>query len=120
MPRHCLYAGPMNETLVVPRHLAWPGARGGSGALRRLRAVPLLGVLVAGVLLFAPALANADTGSTLTVVGTSDVSDSGLIQNLIQPEFEKVQYPQFTFKYVGTATGTAIKMRRPARWARAC
>ncbi len=38
---------------------------------------------------------------------TSDVSDSGLIPNLIQPAF-KTAYPQFTFKYIGTATGTAI------------
>jgi tungstate transport system substrate-binding protein len=63
--------------------------------------------LAAAALLLAPALANADTSSSLTVVGTSDVSDSGLIQNLIEPDF-KVQYPQFTFKYVGTASGTAI------------
>ena len=52
-----------------------------------------------------PAL--ADTSSSLTVVGTSDVSDSGLVQNLIQPDFQKA-YPQYTFKYIGTATGTAI------------
>lgn len=55
-----------------------------------------------------PALASADTSSTLTVVGTSDVSDSGLIPNLIQPQFQKA-YPQFTFKYVGSATGAAIQ-----------
>jgi tungstate transport system substrate-binding protein len=51
--------------------------------------------------------ARADTGSSLTIVGTSDVSDSGLSPNLIQPLFSKA-YPQFTYKYVGTATGTAI------------
>src|SRR5262249_5715201 len=42
-----------------------------------------------------------------TVVGTSDVSDSGLIQNVVQPAFHAA-YPQYTFKYIGTATGTAI------------
>jgi tungstate transport system substrate-binding protein len=63
--------------------------------------------LAVAALLLVPALANADTSSSLTVVGTSDVSDSGLIQNLVEPDF-KVQYPQFTFKYVGTASGTAI------------
>jgi tungstate transport system substrate-binding protein len=52
-------------------------------------------------------VASADTSSTLTIVGTSDVSDSGLIQNLIEPEFH-AQYPQYTFKYVGSATGVAI------------
>ena len=51
--------------------------------------------------------ARADTSSTLTVVGTSDVSDSGLIPNLIGPEFENA-YPQFTFKYIGTASGAAV------------
>ncbi len=58
-------------------------------------------------MLLAPSLASADSSSTLTVVGTSDVSDSGLIQNVIQPAFQAA-YPQFTFKYIGTATGTAI------------
>ncbi len=64
-------------------------------------------LLATVTLLIVPALARADTSSTLTVVGTSDVSDSGLIANLIQPDFSKA-YPQFTFKYIGTATGTAI------------
>src|ERR1700722_17387814 len=58
-------------------------------------------------LVLLPALAQADTSSTLTVVGTSDVSDSGLMANLIQPAFTAA-YPQYTFKYIGTATGTAI------------
>ncbi len=62
--------------------------------------------LVASLVLF-PALAAADTGTTLTVVGTSDVSDSNLMANVIQPGFSAA-YPQYTFKYVGTATGTAI------------
>ncbi len=52
--------------------------------------------------------ARADSSSTLTVIGTSDVSDSGLVQNVIMPDFEKA-YPQFSFHYIGTATGTAIK-----------
>ena len=61
------------------------------------------------MLLLAPALASADTSSTLTVIGTSDVSDSGLIPNVIQPGFTKA-FPQFTFKYIGTGTGNAIAM----------
>ena len=73
---------------------------------RRLVAL-LAGLLGVIALLLVPSLARADTSSTLTVVGTSDVSDSGLVPNLIQPQFEKA-YPQFTFKYIGTATGTAI------------
>jgi tungstate transport system substrate-binding protein len=57
--------------------------------------------------MIAPALASADTSSSLTVIGTSDVSDSGLIPNVIQPGFQKA-YPQYTFKYIGTGTGNAI------------
>jgi tungstate transport system substrate-binding protein len=64
-------------------------------------------LVIAASQLLAPAIASADSSSTLTVVGTSDVSDSGLMPNLIQPAFHAA-FPQFTFKYVGTATGTAI------------
>jgi ABC-type tungstate transport system permease subunit len=78
-----------------------------SSIARRLIA-PLIATLAAATLLLAPTLARADTGSTLTVLGTSDVSDSGLIPNLIAGEFENA-YPQFTFKYQGSATGTAIQ-----------
>src|ERR1700729_1959263 len=42
--------------------------------------------------------ARADSPTTLTVVGTSDVNDSGLSPNLIQPQFTQ-QFPQFTFRY---------------------
>ena len=58
-------------------------------------------------MMIAPALASADTSSSLTVIGTSDVSDSGLIPNVIQPGFQK-QFPQYAFKYIGTGTGNAI------------
>jgi ABC-type tungstate transport system permease subunit len=61
----------------------------------------------AAVAAVAPAAANADSSTSLTVIGTSDVSDSGLMQNVIEPAFHAA-YPQFTFKYIGTATGTAI------------
>jgi ABC-type tungstate transport system permease subunit len=99
----------MRKTSLSLRHLARPGAFDGqSGARRRLLAVPLVGFLTAVALLVAPALASADTSSTLTIVGTSDVSDSGLVPNLIQPDFNKA-FPQYTFKYVGSATGVAIQ-----------
>lgn len=58
-------------------------------------------------MLIAPSIASADSSSTLTVIGTSDVSDSGLIPNVIQPGFERA-FPQFKFKYIGTGTGAAI------------
>jgi tungstate transport system substrate-binding protein len=99
----------MRKTSISLRHLARPGAFDGhAGSRRRLLAVPLVGLLTTAALLIAPALASADTSSTLTIVGTSDVSDSGLVPNLIEPMFNKA-YPQFTFKYVGSATGTAIQ-----------
>jgi ABC-type tungstate transport system permease subunit len=64
---------------------------------------------VAALTLFAlnGASARADTPATLTVVGTSDVQDSGLMPELITPGFEKA-YPQFTLKYVSVGTGVAI------------
>jgi tungstate transport system substrate-binding protein len=70
-------------------------------------ALSLTGLAAAVVFMLIPTLASADTSSTLTVIGTSDVSDSGLIPNLIGPQFEQA-YPQFTFKYIGTASGSAI------------
>ena len=69
--------------------------------------LPFLGVAAAAMFLIAPALASADTSSTLTVIGTSDMSDSGLIPGLIQPGFQKA-FPKYTFKYIGTGTGNAI------------
>ncbi len=76
--------------------------------VRQLLAVPVLGAVAVLTLLVAPAVASADSASTLTVVGTSDLSDSGLEPNLIQPEFNKA-FPQFTLKYIGSATGAAIQ-----------
>jgi tungstate transport system substrate-binding protein len=99
----------MLQSHPFPSHLAWPGAIDGRRSPRkRTAAISLLGLLTAAVMLLMPTLARADTSSTLTVVGTSDVNDSGLIPNLISPEFEKA-YPQFTFKYAPSATGAAIQ-----------
>jgi tungstate transport system substrate-binding protein len=80
----------------------------GRPGLRRLLALPALGLLAAFLLMLAPALASADSASTLSIVGTSDLSDSGLMPNVIQPQFQAA-FPQFTFKYTGSATGTAIQ-----------
>jgi tungstate transport system substrate-binding protein len=75
---------------------------------RRTLGVLLYGALAVATLLLAPAAASADGSSTLTVVGTSDVSDSGLGPNLIQPQFNKA-FPQFTFRYIGAASGASIQ-----------
>ena len=66
------------------------------------------GVLAAALMLLPAALAQADSSTQLSVIGTSDVSDSGLFQNLIQPQFHS-EFPQFTFTYTGSATGKAIQ-----------
>jgi tungstate transport system substrate-binding protein len=95
----------MKQTLAFPAGRA----RSSDGRVRRrLLTASLAGVLAAAALLIAPALASADTSSTLTVVGTSDVSDSGLVPNVIMPQF-KTAFPQFSFHYVGSATGAAIQ-----------
>ena len=97
------YIGAMNQTLPIPRRPR--------GSARRLLSVFVLGLLAAAVMLLAASVASADSASTLSVVGTSDLSDSGLMANVIQPGFSAA-YPQFTFKYTGSATGTAINNAR--------
>jgi ABC-type tungstate transport system permease subunit len=94
------------HTPFTMRQTARAGAHTHTRGLLRL-ASPLAGLATAAMLLLSPGLAAADTSSTLTVIGTSDVSDSGLIPNLIGPQFEKA-FPKITFKYIGTASGTAI------------
>lgn len=50
---------------------------------------------------------SADDRTVLTIVGTSDVSDSGLMSNVIEPEFEAAN-PQYDLQYVPKGTGAAI------------
>ena len=98
----------MNGTLSSQAGGAWlGGGLGRRGPNRLMRTAAVLGLFAVALLLLSPALASADSASTLTVVGTSDLSDSGLIPNVIQPGFIKA-YPQFTFKFIGTGSGNAI------------
>ncbi len=76
--------------------------------LRRLLALPVLGLVAALVMMLAPALASADSSSQVTIVGTSDVTDSGLFANVIKPGFQAA-FPQYTVNYNGSATGAAIQ-----------
>jgi tungstate transport system substrate-binding protein len=95
------------QSLDKHRRKATPGAPSGRSRGRFRLASALIG-LAATLLFFAmPSLARADSASSLTVVGTSDVSDSGLWQNVLQPAF-KAAYPQFSSTYTGSATGVAI------------
>ena len=58
------------------------------------RGAVAVAVAVAAVAL-TPVSSQADTSSTVTVVGTSDVFDSNLIQSVIKPDFEAA-FPQYT------------------------
>jgi tungstate transport system substrate-binding protein len=59
------------------------------------------------VALLTPSTAFADDRTPVLIVGTSDVSDSHLVQSVIEPDFEKA-YPQYDLQYSGMATGAAI------------
>src|SRR3984893_17879511 len=74
-------------------------------ALRRSLVLVVTAVLC--VLALPVMAARADNPSTLTVVGTSDVQDSGLMPLLVAPMFQKA-FPQYTLKYVSVGTGVAI------------
>jgi tungstate transport system substrate-binding protein len=102
-----LYAGAMTHPVSSDRRPLPAGLPARPG-LRRLLALPVLGLLAAAVLMLAPALASADSASSLTIVGTSDMNDSGLMPSLIQPQFQAA-FPQFSFHYLGSATGAAIQ-----------
>jgi tungstate transport system substrate-binding protein len=80
----------------VRRHASITPARAAIAAFAAIAAVTL-----------APVASHADTTTTVTVVGTSDVFDSGLIQNVIEPGFEAAN-PQYTLNYVSQGTGAAI------------
>jgi tungstate transport system substrate-binding protein len=54
-----------------------------------------------------PAAGRADDAATVTVVGTSDVSDSNLVSAVLKPGFEAA-YPQYHLNYVSQGTGAAI------------
>lgn len=98
----------MNHTPLSSRRRVGPADLRGRPGTRRWLSLPLLGIAAAAILMLTPALASADSATSLSVIGTSDVSDSGLMPDLIQPQFQAA-FPQFTFKYTGSATGAAIQ-----------
>jgi tungstate transport system substrate-binding protein len=65
-------------------------------------------ILAAGALLLAGPAARADDASTLTVVGTSDVFDSDLVQSVLAPGFQTA-YPRYRLHYVSLGSGAAIE-----------
>jgi tungstate transport system substrate-binding protein len=73
-----------------------------------LRRALILAIATCLCVVLVPAVAaRADTPTTLTVVGTSDVQDSGLIPLLIKPLFQQAN-PGTTLNYVSLGTGAAI------------
>lgn len=76
-------------------------------SLRRKVALLIGAALVVPAPLVAVSPAHADDAATLTIVGTSDVFDSFLVQTVLKPQFEAA-YPQYTLNYVSRGTGAAI------------
>ncbi|MGV1050352.1 MAG: substrate-binding domain-containing protein [Solirubrobacterales bacterium] len=90
----------------VPAHSHLPSCHPGPKLKRgRRRGGGILTVL-AGILL-ALALAQPAQASTVTVQGTTDIRDAGLLEDVIIPGFQAV-YPQYTLKYIAVGTGQAI------------
>src|ERR1700722_16318885 len=67
----------------------------------------LLLLIALAMALVAPVGAQADSASSLEVVGGAEPSDAGLIRNVVQPEFE-LAFPQYILKYVASAANTAV------------
>jgi hypothetical protein len=68
----------MTNTPALPTKLVRPDEpRRHAGLMRRRLLLPLVSLLAGAALMVTPALASADSSSQLTIVGTSDVSDSG-------------------------------------------
>lgn len=72
--------------------------------LPRARVRSLLATLVGLALLAVPASAAA---SPVIVQGTTDVTDAGLVDDVIVPGFEH-KYPQYQLEYIPVGTGQAI------------
>ena len=65
-----------------------------------------LGVALVGLLALGVAGAGADTSATVRIVGTSDVNESGLFQNVIEPRFEAA-FPQYELSYTPSSESAA-------------
>lgn len=80
---------------------------------RSLVAATALGLAAAAALgpLGAAGPASAADRTPFVLVGTSDVFDSGLVQDVLEPGFEQA-YPQYDLQYVSKGTGAAIAFAR--------
>src|SRR4051794_22349465 len=80
---------------------SWGRARSWAGVIAVALAAPLAGA----------APAPAQQKRTLIVQSTTSVRDSGLLDQLITPQFER-RFPQFDLKFVAVGTGQAITNAR--------
>jgi tungstate transport system substrate-binding protein len=77
---------------------------------RRARRAVVAGLtlaLSASATTLAAAPAHSADRIPLVIVGTSDVKDSGLVENVIEPQFEAL-YPQYDLQYLSQGTGAAF------------
>ncbi|MEA2316128.1 MAG: tungstate transport system substrate-binding protein, partial [Solirubrobacteraceae bacterium] len=74
------------------------------------RAAGATATVIAVVLLGAPG-ASAQAPQDLIVQSTTSVRDSGLLDQLITPQFKK-RFPQYNLKFVAVGTGQAITNAR--------
>ena len=74
---------------------------------RRLVALTTAGLAAVSLVGAGLSPAHAADRVALKVVGTTDVSDSKLIQNVIEPDFEAA-HPDIDLQYTGQGTGQAI------------
>src|SRR5579875_1797720 len=81
------------------------GARSRRGAPLHRCLIPGA-ALVAALSLIVPSLARADSASTLTVVGTAEINDSGLVSHVLAPAFQGA-YPQYAFKFISSSSPQA-------------
>jgi ABC-type tungstate transport system permease subunit len=87
-------------------HAAGLKARGYASAMA-MRERKLLLLTALAVALVAPVGAQADSASSLEVVGSAEPLDAGLIRNVVQPAFEAA-FPQYTLNYAGAAAKVAV------------
>lgn len=76
-------------------------------ALPRRLLIATTGLALAAASLTAVATPAFAATTNVTVTGTSDVYDSGLVQAVIGPDFQQA-YPQYKLNYISEGTGKAI------------
>jgi ABC-type tungstate transport system permease subunit len=59
--------------------------------------------------LLGPVAAQGDPTTGLTVVGSAEPVESGLIHNVLEPEF-RLAFPQYSFNYVASSTKNAVAL----------